>query len=231
MWQTDAIRDHVFPVAKALSRRDERFDIGLLGTGFVIGSRGWALTASHVLSGTSTAYALFARDRWQAIPIVEVIEHPSEDVSLMRLHGDDWHSIFDLDVVDVRSSFECCIWGYPADVLHEVVTAGVAVPRPDLAFTAGFVRRVISDIQLPRIRGSQLAELVPAAGSGCSGAPMLGWAGGKSWSVAGVYIGERSSDHVQVGYAALTEAFAEWTPVALGRSVRAEAASSIVGGH
>ena len=77
---------------------------------------------------------------------------------------------------------------------------------------------------MPKVRGSVLAELSVPAGSGCSGAPVRGTTAQAIWSAAGIYLGERISDEVQVGYAVLTESFADWRPDSVGRSLRAEAA-------
>lgn len=229
--QTDRIRDSVFPLVEvAPGAHGGTADFtGLLGTGFLIGSRGWAVTARHALAGAQDIRALFVHPEglWTALPVIDVETHPSEDVAALRLPGEGWGSIFDLAVTDVRSSFEYCTWGYPSDVLYEVVEAGIAMPRPDLAFVAGHVRRRLRNLNLPKVRGVLLAELTVPAGSGFSGAPVLGRRV-SPWSVAGVYLGERTSDDVQVGYAALAEAFATWEPASVGRSLRAEAANKTV---
>jgi hypothetical protein len=81
-------------------------------------------------------------------------------------------------------------------------------------------------IGVPKVRGSLLAELATPAGSGFSGAPVLGRPGSRLWSVVGVYLGERMSDKVQVGYALLTEVFGNWVPDIVGRSLRDEAAAT-----
>ncbi|MDP8961274.1 MAG: hypothetical protein M3N32_06650, partial [Actinomycetota bacterium] len=170
--------------------------------------------------------ALFveASGAWTAVEIESRVAHPKEDVSAIRVSGDGRSSIFNLGYVDVRASFPYCMWGYPNDVMHEVVEGGISIPRPDLVFTAGYVRRRLRDLHLPKVRGSRLAELTGAAGSGVSGAPVLGQGTRFSWSVAGIYLGERVSDEVQVGYALLSEAIADWIPQGLGRTLADEAA-------
>lgn len=149
--------------------------------------------------------------------------HPQEDLAAFQLSGDNWGTVIAMGAVDVRASFEYCTWGYPVDVLHEVVTGGVAVPRPDLVFTAGHVRRRIRNLNQPKVKGSLLAELTVPAGSGCSGGPVLSRRPQDAFSLAGMYLGERISDEVQVGYALLTEVFADWQPAGVGRTIRAEA--------
>lgn len=97
------------------------------------------------------------------------------------------------------------LWGYPVDVQYEVPNEhGVALPRPDLVYVEGYVRRRLSNIDLPGIRGSQFFELDSAAGAGCSGAPViLRQTGGGDWQVTGVYVGNRvnETEGVRVGYA------------------------------
>lgn len=226
--QSDRLRDSVFPLVEVAPAPDGSIAFAaLLGTGFLIGRRGWAITAKHVLDGSTEARALFVEEdgTWTALPVVETEPHPNEDAAAIRLPGNQWGSPFDLGATEVQASFEYCTWGYPKDVIHEVVQGGIAIPRPDLVFTAGHVRRRLRDARLPKVRGSLLAELTVAAGSGFSGAPILGRR--KSpWSVVGIYLGERLTDEVQVGYALLTEVIAEWRPDLVGRPLRAEAAET-----
>lgn len=69
--------------------------IALVGTGCLIGSRGWALTASHVVKGQSEMRALFVDtdQSWTAVPIGEVERHPTEDLAVVRLVGHKWGSV------------------------------------------------------------------------------------------------------------------------------------------
>lgn len=49
-YQTDRIRDYIFPIAISEQRNDEVVVKNMLGTAFLIGNQGFALTAKHVIS-------------------------------------------------------------------------------------------------------------------------------------------------------------------------------------
>ena len=93
--QTDRIRDSVFPLVEVASNAEGSVAFGgLLGTGFMIGMRGYALTARHVLDGAPDARALFVAvdGTWTAVPLVSTELHDVEDVAVIRLTGDGWGS-------------------------------------------------------------------------------------------------------------------------------------------
>lgn len=118
-------------------------------------------------------------------------------------------------------------WGYPEDVLWEQVVDGKARVSPDLVYFEGYVRRALSEAQLPVRWGARLWELSDPGGRGCSGAPIVKRQAGEQWSVIGMYVGERTnSDGIHVGYAVQRDDFADWSPSALGHSVIDEAAFS-----
>jgi hypothetical protein len=97
------------------------------------------------------------------------------------------------------------LWGYPKDVQYETTNdRGLALPRPDLVYAEGYVRRRLSDVEIPLVRGRNFYELSSAAGKGFSGAPVIKKQhGGGDWQVAGVYVGQRTNEveGVRVGYA------------------------------
>lgn len=96
--------------------------------------------------------------------------------------------------------------------MHEVVTDGFALPRPDLVYSEGHVRRRLSDIPLGHLRGAAFLELSAIAGSGCSGAPVTADRPGSSpWEVVGVYVGDRRNEGegVAVGFATRVAALQE----------------------
>jgi S1-C subfamily serine protease len=217
--QTDVVRDSVFPLVEVAPEDDGTAAfVRLLGTGFLLGAHGFALTAAHVLRDVPTsAFFVDEEGRWRGFPVTRHEVHPSEDVAVLQIAGGPWGSILTLGHTVVQATFPYFAWGYPDDVLWEVVEQGRAQPRPDLVFTAGYVRRRVRDLHLPKIKGSLLAELTTPAGSGCSGAPVLARPGPDLWEVVGLYLGERRSDDVQVGYAVLTDVFRDWGPSIVGR--------------
>ena len=84
-WQTDAIRDYVFPIFTLKEgERGYRFD-QFLGTAFLIGSSGFALTAAHVVRGKSgfMTGVFVKEERYAPFPVESQELHPNEDVALI----------------------------------------------------------------------------------------------------------------------------------------------------
>jgi len=164
---------------------------------------------------------------------VEVTEtHPTEDVAILRLVSPLWPSWMRLAGTFETQALSYRSWGYPENVFHEVVSDGIALPRPDLIYTQGYVRRRLSTT-LPGFHGTHFYELSDVAGGGCSGAPVLrhnAIAGGV-WDVVGVYVGEREvegRDPIRVGLAIREEAFRDWVPDILGQSILDESRSGSI---
>jgi hypothetical protein len=119
------------------------------------------------------------------------------------------------------------LWGYPEDVMNDLVVGDVAIPRPELVFVSGDVRRrVPADVRLPRVRGKALYELGGLAGQGCSGSPVIlkNRARDRHWPVFGVYVGERIAVDrgLVVSYAVRIDDVCDWSPPVLGRSLFSE---------
>lgn len=114
------------------------------------------------------------------------------------------------------------VWGYPEDVMYEVVAEGLAKPRPSLVYVAGYIRRRMpTDADVPAIRGRHLHECGGLAGPGCSGGPVILRRLGDDWPIIGVYLGERLAPDrgLFVSYAARADDLAEWVPGVLGQSL------------
>lgn len=233
--QATYIRDVVFPfflVSQATEGvKAESFE----GTGFLIGSRGFALTAGHVAKRLRTAPAVAAfvtlAGRWYGFSIIAIESHPTEDVAVVHLDenpsGQPWHSWMLPCVRWEGPSRNYALWGYPADVYHEVVVDGIARGRPDLVFSQGHIRRRLTNIPLDTIKGSSFFELSQIAGQGCSGSPIVAWPPGSVWEVIGIYCGERASlsTPVSVGYAIRFDALVGWVPELLSHPINAETPS------
>jgi hypothetical protein len=231
-FQRGHIRDYVVPVV-SLARNGDGFRMeAFLGTAFNIGTRGALLTARHVIEGrdNETLAVLYVDNdnEWSA-HIVEGRELcPTADVALMMIGGGQWSSIIECSGTWQGASMSYDCWGYPDDARYD----SGAVGRPDLVFTTGYVRRAYSQ-DLPGIRGNQFFEISEIAGSGSSGAPLIHKGkliprnGDTMWPLVGIYSMERRTEvHVdgvsvtrEVPYAVREEAFRDWAPEVLGRSI------------
>jgi uncharacterized protein CbrC (UPF0167 family) len=152
--QSDEIRDHIFPLCVAEGGEMK----GLLGTAFTIGSRGYALTAAHCIprdaTGLTGLFTVGEPSEWHGISVGQVERHPTEDVALLQLGGSGWRSIFTLSPAWHGSTLQYRMFGYPEDTYHEIVEAGQAKTRPDLVYVEGYVRRRVTTVELPSIRGT-----------------------------------------------------------------------------
>ncbi|HEY4689090.1 MAG TPA: serine protease [Candidatus Acidoferrales bacterium] len=225
--QSDRIRDYVFPIVTVAA---EPAGGGMavqsfLGTGFLIGNRGYALTASHVLAGheSISKVGMFAPETggWLSIAIQAEEAHPTEDVAALKLEGGPWKSFFRLSNTWEGSSCKYRMFGYPEDVTYELERNGKAILRPDLIYAEGYVRRRIAH-RIPTLKGISFFELSEVAGPGCSGSPIFKFGAGM-WDVIGIYVGEKLNERAtSVSYAVREDAFRDWVPGVLGIPVLAE---------
>lgn len=228
--QGDAVRDYVFPLY-AIDRGDTAPEARrFLGTGFFLGRRNRALTAAHVLKAVKEPVAALLADEtgWRAYAVQEFEIHPSEDVAVMTIEppasGQNWTSITHMWTGWEGSSAPYHLWGYPEDAAYELVNDDQMVPRPDLVYSEGHVRRRLTGVPLPNIQGSQFFELSGVAGGGCSGSPVLRRQPGQMWDLIPIYVGERLNQRAtSVGYAVRMEEVREWAPELVGHSLLLEA--------
>lgn len=228
--QSDAIRDYIFPLCTIEQVAGGMNVKKFLGSGFFIGSSGFALTAGHILNAgkEEPMAALFAVPGrgWQAFAVTTRELHQSEDVGILRVGGNQWKSIFKVANTSENSACRYRLFGYPEDVVYELVKDGRALIRPDLVYNEGYIRRRV-DFSLPTMKGNSFYELSEVAGSGCSGAPItkvdIPGLSHLNWNVVGMYIGEKINDRgTSVGYAVREDAFRDWVPKCLGRSILVE---------
>ena len=99
-----------------------------LGTGFLIGGRGYALTAAHVVRSRHEGQiiAAFAHQSggWWAAAVHDHAVHENQDVALLRLAGGPWRSFFRLSNTFETASRNYQMFGYPEDVANELVEGG-----------------------------------------------------------------------------------------------------------
>ena len=231
--QNDEVRSSVFPVA-SLDPGDTSKVKQFCGTGFFIGSRGFGMSAAHVATlGAPSLCALMVRNStWFGFEIRDIEHHPLHDIAVFSVApatDNSWRGAPRGSVDDTRASFGYSLWGYPQDTYIETIQDHGA-PRPDLIYSAGHVRRRLSNITHPGIRGDTFLELSQVAGLGCSGGPLFGInLAQANLLLAGIYVGERLDQKAtSVGYGVPFSAFGNWSPGLLGRTIRAEIASGAV---
>ncbi|AQG78407.1 S1 family peptidase [Spirosoma montaniterrae] len=235
--QSDRLHDYVFPIAIASKDRstDSYSYRELIGTGFLIGNNGYALTAAHVIdqlqdgikSEFDVMIGLFQSDsNWYVFELIGFEKHPTEDVGIVKLQGEGWKSFLTVTDMPQNSSCEYHCWGFPRSIAEEMKMLDEdALERPELVFTQGYVRRRISRELYPTIifRGTQFYEVSETIGGGASGGPLVlkSSVGQDKWKVFGIYVGEKEGGNV--GYAVRAESFTHWTPNILQHSIINEA--------
>jgi hypothetical protein len=237
--QTGAIQDYVFPLCKAtkdINTKQYAYK-ELIGTGFLIGNNGYALTAAHVIdqlledkkSDEDVIVGLFQSDsEWNVFEILQHEKHPTEDVGIIRIQGENWKSFLTVTDLPQNSACEYHCWGYPHEIAKELRKLDEnALDRPELVYTQGYIRRRISRELYPTLiyRGVQFYEVSETIGGGASGGPIIKKIvisiGKPVWQVIGIYIGEREDRNI--GYAVRAEAFANWVPTILKKRIIEEA--------
>ncbi|ODS34449.1 MAG: hypothetical protein SCARUB_00400 [Candidatus Scalindua rubra] len=197
--QGDAVRDFIFPIVLAKSESHDSVSlIEFLGTGFCIGSNGYALTAGHVLDiSVPSNHAIIGmfvestENKWRFFNANTVDIHPVEDVALLRLGGNHWKtSGIKVSFEPQYSSMKYHLFGYPKSNLLECTNNKYitckASKRPDLIYSEGHIRRRVS-WELLNIKGKSFFELSTPVGVGCSGSPVF-HVRNNLWNVVGIYI-------------------------------------------
>jgi len=234
--QSDKIQDYIFPLIKSKRNLIEGGYIyhELIGTGFFIGKNGFAITAGHVVdqllenhNAETDAITILLQEypNWLAFEIEKYEKHASEDVGIIKIKSEqEWNSILQVTDSPQNGSCEYNCYGYPHEIAKELqLLEENALDKPELIYTQGYVRRRISRELYPTMiyRGKQFYELSETVGGGNSGGPLiLKTSIGKSkLEVFGIYIGENE----KVGYGVRAEAFCDWIPDILGKTIKNEA--------
>ena len=224
--QTRYLRDFVFPLAFVSTSGPPDFD-QFVGSAFLIGNRGYALTAAHVLEAPPAApntklVALFCDEQgsWSFIDLLTSEVHPRHDAGLIQLPPPNpdrpeirWKSPFRLRNKWEGSSCKYDQWGYPQHALFDKIHPGPNdLPRPDLIYATGYVRRrVVQELGHP-LRGDNFLEVSERAGQGCSGGPLY-INKNRIYDVIGIYVGERRfGDGISYAYATNEECIRDWSP-------------------
>jgi hypothetical protein len=232
---SDNITDFILPLMKATYTSPKEQVIGfgkLFGTSFLIGRRGFALTAGHVIDQLKENYnpeteAIFTHIHNSngvfLFKIISLEKHPQQDVGIIQLDENKFKSNLIIDPTRQNSSCEYHGWGYPMDTAEEITKLIEDRPaQPELIFTMGYIRRRISRELYPTMIyfGDAYYEVSELGGAGYSGAPIIlkNSIGQNKWKVLGVYIGEKS-EVPAVGYVIRSDSFYDWVPDILGCSI------------
>lgn len=196
------VRDLVFPIILAKKVHDGIEMVSFLGTGFLVGSKGYALTAAHVVDFVipedHAIVGMFAdrvTSKWQVWNADICDIHPKEDVALLKMRSEHWEeTTIKVSFEKQFSAFEYKLFGYPNANLYEDADVrtpdGRVLGRPDLIYSAGHIRRR-TNFSIPSIRGKCFYELSQPVGSGCSGSPIFKSNNG-IWYVVGIYVADKT---------------------------------------
>ncbi len=234
--QRDYVRDYIFPLVTAQKYTGGYTYKEFLGSGFLFGNNGFALTAAHVIghvinrantSPNDTVVVMFVAEdeKWYAFEVLQAELHPTEDVAILKIDGAPWKSPFRMRNKWEGSSAKYHMFGYPEDAVGDLINPeeGRIIPRPDLVYNAGYIRRRLSfNPGIPRVKGENFFELSEIAGVGCSGSPLY-ILNKRVWDVIGIYVGEKINYRgTSVSYGVREDAFRDWTPLILGTSILEE---------
>lgn len=221
-------RDCILPLIE-MSLHEDGFDYeSFHGTCFLIGSDGYAITNLHLLGvrkGNELGVLIVENGLWRA-HIVEATEtHPVEDIAILKLRGMKYKSFLK---ISTRSEYSPCKYkqlSYPEDVESELVIDNRVVHRPDLIYLEGYIRRRMSNMEIP-LKGSDFYELSEPGSTGCSGSPVIDMRGGEIWDVIGVYCGNKTSalngNISGVRHAVRSDAICDWKPSILNKKISDE---------
>lgn len=152
----EPVASFVLPIVKVRpgKEHDTLEFVALLGTCFLLAdSGGLAMTARHVAKEivVGETAVMFNRNGKRELAGVQGAEpHPVEDMALIRLEPGDYHSPFKLSRFHAHASSQYMVWGYPDAILRELPPGrdSMTLPRPDLAYSEGHIRRRLTDIPL-----------------------------------------------------------------------------------
>ena len=226
-------RDIILPICNLDFYEPGRFKIdtaSLVGTCFLIGGRGYALTAGHVIDQIRDreGHVLLRNEtKFDASLVYEFEAHPDEDVGIIRFdHTRNIASPIALASDVIRAGQDYYMWSYPQETSEEVEyfanhDESYAPFRPSIVFFKGYLRRTINHSPNPTIsiyRGNRFFEVSEIGGACASGSPLLTLKG----RVFAIYVGENGA---RCGYASVLSRLLSWSPNILGCTICQEATS------
>lgn len=194
----ELITDAVLPLAIVAPPENGACAVeALIGTGFIVGNPQRLVTAKHVALLSDRIVGMHAVDgTWITVGFTDRRDHPSEDVSIYTLEpGIECKDWFTLSAEEQYATGEYAVFGYPEEVYHDAPPEGATgrvLPRPDVIYGAGVIRRRVS-ASIPGVIGASFLELSDTLGLGSSGGPIIAKNRGEAGlRVVGVYVAERT---------------------------------------
>jgi hypothetical protein len=228
----DLINKPISAFVAAVGSFSEDGNFELEGTAFMVGARGFMLTAAHVAEAlrTKTRPIAMFMDHTGAPQTAEIVDfecHQTQDAAVLKLEDGEWGSIHDLSPERQFGSAEVMMWAYPEVVAKErqnTVPPGhpeASKVEPDLIYFQGYIRRRVSrEFPVAILRGNAFYEVSQIGGACASGAPVTLRAPGKQWHTVGIYIGEQTSDaRREIGIVVRADAILDWVPGILGSPI------------
>ena len=231
-----ACRDFIFAVALTEQPKadgSQRF-VDVVGSAFLLGNRGFALTAAHILP-EETNHVLTAmfvvNDQWYGYAISNSEKHPDQDVAVLQIQNGPNRSPFRCRNRWEGSGGQYQQFGYPMQVAWETQPndENLVLPNPELIYFQGYIRRRIStSLAISGIKGNAFFEVSEQAGRGCSGSPLYLPGNDLAWEIIGIYSAEITSTDKSgvvssVAYAVREDCFRDWHPTLLsGNSIHEE---------
>jgi hypothetical protein len=204
----------------------------LIGTCFLIGSRGYALTAAHVLEQMTLRFAhvLFSKGGdWDASLIERYEIHPTEDIGILQLDlPRPIASPITFAETDPYPNAEYSMWAHPEEVAYEFKYHNKPIDfldfRPSPVYFKGYLGRKIDYSPNPSYgpsKGSSFYEVSEIAGACSSGSPLSTL--DDPYAVFAIYAGEERAGR-KCGYAANLTKVIKWVPQMLGKTIVQESA-------
>lgn len=198
----DEIRNVIFPLCVVDNQETNYAYRYLAGTGFILGSNGFAMTARHVIQNIALEQLcglLNINKQWNLIFFENIKHHPSEDVSILKIKGVEIKSFIYPSQNFENASCPYQLWGYPEfnSSFFYKNQCGITTfaHRPELCYYEGHIVRRLSNAEEFFI-GKNWCNVyeIPPGFKGCSGAPLIKKAprnNNAKWEMLGIYVGNK----------------------------------------
>lgn len=232
--QIGNLTDVVIPLIRANRKSDSIVEyVELFGTGFLIGSNGFATTCAHVidqlheeLNENQILITHFPYNgKLYVFELDKFEKHATQDVGVFQVKNAELTSFLKVLDSHENSSLEYHGWGYPKETAKELKMFDLnAFEYPELIFTQGYIRRRINRELYPTIiyKGNSFYEVSEQGGAGYSGSPIIDkrTIGKEYYGIIGIYVGEKEGNGI--GYVVNSQSFVNWKPNVIGRTILEE---------